>query len=418
MKRSPKVLVFYHYLHPDDVVSSVHFSELCAELVRRGWNVEAMPCNRSCRQEALKFDVKEQWCGVDIRRVWRPGFPQTKALGRFSNAVWMTFRWSLAALTERPDFIIVGTDPILSITAAGVWKLLRPQTRIAHWCFDLYPEAAVADGILRPGGWFTTLLKPVLTHSYRSCDLLGDLGPCMSQRIRAYGSNGRRVTLTPWALAEPALPLPINGPEREAIFGNSPLALLYSGNFGRAHSSDLILQLARRLEPLGACIVFSVRGNKADVLRRDAAAVPNIAFVPFSAQENLEARLSAADIHIVSLREEWTGTVVPSKFFGALAVGRPVLFAGSPESSIAHWIREHKVGWVLTGSTMDATSNELLRYCREPHRLQQLFEHCHTVYQRHFSKRSVMDLWDAELRDLLDHSQKNSVDAKELTLKT
>ena len=368
--------------------------------------------------ERRKFVARESWCGVNIRRVWRPDFPQMKSLGRFANAIWMILRWSLTALTRKPDLIIVGTDPILSITAAGVWKLLRPRTRIAHWCFDLYPEAAVADGILRPGGWFTTLLKPVLAHAYRSCDLLGDLGPCMSHRIRAHGSKGRQVTLTPWALAEPALPVPINRTEREAIFGNSPLALLYSGSFGRAHSSDLILRLARRLEPHGARVAFSVRGNRADVLRRDAAAVPNIAFVPFTSQENLEARLSAADIQIVSLREEWTGSVVPSKFFGALAVGRPVLFAGSPESSIAHWIREHKVGWVLTESSFDATSNELLRYCREPHRLPQLFEHCHSVYKRHFSKRSVVDLWDAELRDLLGHSQKDFINAKELISKT
>jgi glycosyltransferase involved in cell wall biosynthesis len=416
--RPPKALVFYHYLHPDDVVSSVLFSELCAELVRRGWDVEARPGNRSWREEARHLVSKEQWCGVDIRRVWRPAFSQTKTLGRFSNAIWMIFRWSLAALTERPDFIIVGTDPILSVTVAGVWRVLRPRTRIAHWCFDLYPEAAVADGILRPGGWFTTLLKPILAHAYRSCDLLGDIGPCMSQRIRARGSKGRQVTLTPWALAEPALPLPINKPERVKIFANSPLALIYSGSFGRAHSSALILQLARRLDPYGARVAFSVRGNRADLLRREAAAVPNITFVPFTAQENLEVRLSAADIHVVSLREEWTGTVVPSKFFAALAVGRPVLFTGSQESSIAHWIREHKVGWVLTESTMDVTTNELLRYCRDPHRLPQLFEHCHAVYQRHFSKRSVVDLWDAELRDLLEHSQKHFIDAKELTSKT
>jgi colanic acid biosynthesis glycosyl transferase WcaI len=418
-----KVLVFYHYLHPDDVVSSIQFSDLCVELVRRGWDVKAMPCNRSCRQESPKFAVKEQWFGVDIRRVWRPAFPQARALGRFSNAVWMIARWSLAVLAEKPDFIIVGTDPILSVTVAGVWKVLRPGTRIAHWCHDLYPEAAIADGILRPGGWFTTLLKPILAHAYRSCDLLGDLGPCMSQRIRAYGSKGRQVTLTPWALTEPALPVPINQPERKTIFGSSPLALLYSGSFGRAHSSDLILRLARLLEPTGARVAFSVRGNRADVLRRDAAAVPNITFVPFTTQENLEARLSAADIHIVSLREEWTGTVVPSKFFGALAVGRPVLFAGSPESSIAHWIREHKVGWVLTESTFEAAANELLRYCREPHRLAELFAHCHTVYQRHFSKRSVVDLWDAELRNLLGNnkygdSQQDFIDTKELTSKT
>lgn len=397
----PKALVFYHYLHPDDVVSAVLISELCEELVRRGWDVKAMPCNRLWGRESRTCAAKELWRGVKIQRVWRPRFPQAKALGRFANALWMIVRWSMAVLTQMPDLIIVGTDPVLSITVAGVWKVFRPKTRIAHWCFDLYPEAAIADGILRPDGWFARLLRPILAHSYRSCDLLCDLGPCMSQRIRAYHPKGRQVTLTPWALTEPEHPAPVSRHEREAIFGDSPLALLYSGSFGRAHSSDLILELARRLEPHGARVAFTVRGNRADVLQRDAAPIPNITFAPFAAPEKLETRLSAADIHIVSLKEEWTGTVVPSKFFGALAVGRPVLFAGSPESSIAHWIREHKVGWVLTAATLDATSDELLRYCQEPHRLEQLFQHCHAVYRQHFSKQAIADLWDTELRGLL-----------------
>ena len=75
--------------------------------------------------------------------------------------------------------------------------------------------------------------------------------------------------------------------------------------------------------------------------------------MPFAfKQSDLEVRLSAADIHVVTLRDEWTGTVVPSKFFGALAVGRPVLFAGSPKSAVARWIVKHRVGWVLTESSM------------------------------------------------------------------
>jgi colanic acid biosynthesis glycosyl transferase WcaI len=396
-------------MHPDDVVSAVLVTDLCVELVRRGWEVKAMPGNRSCRHESLKYAPKEQWFGVNFQRVWRPEFSQTKALGRFSNAIWMTARWSLAALTEAPDVLIVGTEPVLSVTVAGLWKVLRPRTRIAHWCFDLYPEAAIADGILRRDGWFARLLNPVLTWSYGCCDLLGDIGPCMAQRIRAYHPKGRQVTLTPWALTEPEHPLPIDKCEREALFGDSPLALLYSGNFGRAHSSDLILHLARRLEPHRARVAFSVRGNRAAALQRETADIPNVTFAAFAAQEKLEARLSAADIHVVSLKEEWVGTVVPSKFFGCLAVGRPVLFAGSAESSIAQWIREYKVGWVLTADTMDATIDELLCYCREPERLRELFEHCHAVYKRHFSKQSVVDQWNAELRDLIGVRGQGSV---------
>jgi glycosyltransferase involved in cell wall biosynthesis len=257
--------------------------------------------------------------------------------------------------------------------------------------------------MLASGGWVTALIKPVMTHSYRSCDLVGNLGPCMAERIRAYLPAGRQITLTPWALAEPSAPLPTDTVERDAIFGDAPLALLYSGSFGRAHSSDLILRLARHMEPAGARVAFSVRGNRAAALQHDATGISNVSFAPFADQEKLESRLSAADIHIVSLREEWTGTVVPSKFFGALGAGRPVLFVGSPESAIAYWIREYNVGWVLTAATFEATAAELLRYSRESDRLADLFLHCHRVYHDHFSKRSVTDQWDFHLRDLLAH---------------
>ncbi|MGA7410232.1 MAG: glycosyltransferase family 4 protein [Bryobacteraceae bacterium] len=400
----PKALVFYHYLYPDDVVSAVHVSELCEELVRRGWDVTAMPCNRSCRDKFPKHPARERWKGVEIRRIWRPALSQASTLGRFANAIWMVCRWSTAALRHSPDFIIVGTDPVLSVTVARVWKLLRPHTRVAHWCFDLYPEAAVADGILRPDGWFLATLKPVLRNAYGRCDLLADIGSCMGARLRSYQPRGRQVTLTPWALSEPARPLAIDQHERMMIFGDAQLALLYSGNFGRAHSSSLILQLARRLAPHEVQLTFSVRGNRADALRQAAASVPNVRFVPFAAQGDLEARLSAADIQVVSLDADWTGTVVPSKFFGALAVGRPVLFAGSPESAVAKWILVHQVGWVLTESNLESVANELLRCAQASGEMARLFEHCHAVYNKHFSKRWVADQWDAELRRMLPGS--------------
>jgi len=54
----------------------------------------------------------------------------------------------------------------------------------------------------------------------------------------------------------------------------------------------------------------------------------NISFVDFAPCAAWNP-IGSGDIHVVTLREEWTGTVVPSKFFGALAAGRPVLFAGA-----------------------------------------------------------------------------------------
>jgi glycosyltransferase involved in cell wall biosynthesis len=193
--------------------------------------------------------------------------------------------------------------------------------------------------------------------------------------------------------------------ERKAVFGDSQLALLYSGNFGRAHSFAELLAIARQMRDVDAHFAFSIRGNRAEEVRKAVRPEDhNISFVPFAHQERLEARLSAADIQIVSLRTEWTGAVVPSKFFGALAAGRPVLFFGSEDSYVARAIRKHRVGWVCSPGSERAIVQELRGVAERPLALRELREHCHRVYHTYFARDLVLNRFDRELRSLLGES--------------
>jgi colanic acid biosynthesis glycosyl transferase WcaI len=403
--RRPRVAVLYHYFHPDDVVSARHYAEFCSGLADRGWDVLALPCNRGCRNPSLSFPLREQWGEVTIRRVWRPRFRQASSLGRILNAAWMHAAWCLSLLADGrpgPDVLVIGTDPVLSVLVAPVVRKMCPSVRIAHWCFDLHPEGPIAEGMLRPDGWPARALRRLLRAAYGSCDLVADLGRCMRDRLEPYGHTCRKVTLVPWALAEPAALAAPDPAARRALFGVEPLGLLYSGNFGRAHSCEEFLELARLLRGSGTHFCFGVRGNRADELR--ATVRPddtNVTVAGFAPEAVLEQRLAAADIHLVSLRPEWTGLVVPSKFFGSLAVGRPVLFAGSRASAVARWIEEHRVGWVLDGGSREAIAGRLRELARDPGELRGLQQHCHQVYQQHFARRRVLDDWDRELKALL-----------------
>jgi glycosyltransferase involved in cell wall biosynthesis len=283
------------------------------------------------------------------------------------------------------------------------WKLLRPRTKIAHWCFDLYPEAAIAGGILRPQSLIARTARGLMRRAYARCDLIVDIGECMRARIRRYAPHARFATFTPWALAEPPQAPLADPAERHALFPAARIGLLYSGNLGRAHCYDRTLSLARRLQDANVEFAFSVRGNSQALLRAalNGGSGANIRMDGFVDQNRLEARLSAADIHIVTLRDDWTGTVVPSKFFGALAVGRPVLFEGSPDSAIARWIQQFNVGWLLTAESEERVAAELAELSRAPESLAALFERCHQAYASHFSKQSVLNAWDRELRSLL-----------------
>ena len=405
MAKRPSAGILYQFFHPDDVVSARIFSEFCTDLRGRGWDVTAWPCNRACHDAEECYPLAEDWEGVAIRRIWRPAFRQTSGLGRTVNAAWMLVAWCLTLLRDRrdrPDILVIGTDPVFGILIAPVVRKLLPDVRIVHWCFDLYPEYAIAEGMFRADSRLIRALKRVLPAAYASCDLVADLGSCMRSRLAGYGHTCRKTTLTPWALAEPPDVEHPDPETRRELFGANALGLLYSGNFGRPHSYVDLLVLARRLRGSGIDFCFGVRGSRAEELRQ--AVQPedtNVSFAGFAPEEALAKRLAAADIHLVSLRQEYTGLAVPSKFFGALASGRPVIFSGSNDSALARWIEEYNIGWVLNERTQELVAAELLELRNRPEKLQDLQQRCFQVYHEHFSRDSVVEEWDRQLRELV-----------------
>lgn len=295
---------------------------------------------------------------------------------------------------------MTGTDPIFGIILSPFLKWLRPKAKIVHWCFDLYPEAAIADGVIKEKNRLISILNAFLNPGYKACDLVADLGPCMRNQLKKYPVKAS-ITLTPWAQEEPPKPLVFDHGEREIIFRQSNLALLYSGSFGRAHDYTLTLALARLMRKQ-AIFAYSARGSRLEELKRVVNPEDtNIQFIDFAPMDKLTARLSAPDVHLVSLRPEWSGIVVPSKFFGILAVGRPVLFDGGENSSIALWIREHKLGWVLKPDNLEEVAKDLLQFSQDNHRKTEMFHHCYQVYQSYFSRKVITDRWYEELRNLL-----------------
>ena len=129
----------------------------------------------------------------------------------------------------------------------------------------------------------------------------------------------------------------------------------------------------------------------------------NISFAGFAPLEELEIRLGAADIHMTSLRQEWSGIAVPSKFFGSLAIGRPVIFAGPSESAIAQWINKFNVGWVLNKENIDKIAEQLFQLTYSPSSIRALQKRAHKVYTSEFSRSSVTKNWHSVLSDFITY---------------
>ncbi|HBJ34965.1 MAG TPA: hypothetical protein DDZ51_09440 [Planctomycetaceae bacterium] len=437
------VFLLYHFFQPDDVISARLYSDLAVELTESGFDVTAVPSIRRCHGRREPLAKHESWAGGKIRRVWRPAWPQHRTAGRFGNTLFMLLAWTwLAVVTprRRGEVMVVGTDPVLGVLIAISWRLLRPNSRIIHWCHDLYPDAAVADGIVPDSARWVRLLRWMLGIAYRRCDVIADLGLCMRRRLQAASGEvdrsdvatadrdrlpgtspetrspvtsspvtssadaaaaaehhwwqGRYATLVPWSLVEPDRVQQPDLATRRELFGDHRLGMLYSGNFGRAHGFESLIALARRLRSDDVGFCFAGRGLRLDSVRAEMTdADVNIRFAGFAEESDLEMRLAAADIHLVTLRQGWTGTVVPSKFFGALAAGRPVLFAGDRDSAIARWIDQYQIGWVLNQETIDELATSIVSLAGSVDAMEEMRQRCFEVYHREFSKSVQLDRW-------------------------
>jgi glycosyltransferase involved in cell wall biosynthesis len=408
------LLLCYHFFHPDDVVSARMFTDLAVEQTRRGWQVSVLTSNRLWRDPHAQLPRFERWNDVEIHRVFRPPWDQARPFERLGNSAWMLASWlararSLGAQRDgaQParsfDAIVVGSDPAFSALMAPVLRRLFPRAAIVHWCFDLYPEAITAEGIGQTH--VEKAARGLMRIAYAAYDALVDIGPRMRERLAEYGAPGRQETLVPWALAETDRPIAVDTTARRALFPDAKLALLYSGTMGRAHEFSALLRLARACRARtgnAISICFSVRGNRADELAREITADDtNVSLAPFADEATLQARLAAADLHLVSLRDDWAGVVVPSKFFASLAVGRPVIYAGPAESEIARWIGEHDIGFHVTDGTTDAVADRLHELLDDGGALARLRERALAVYRREWSRAVTNDRWDGLLRDLV-----------------
>jgi glycosyltransferase involved in cell wall biosynthesis len=189
------------------------------------------------------------------------------------------------------------------------------------------------------------------------------------------------------------------------MFGETTLAILYSGALGRPHDVGALVDLARACRArLGRTITFcfAVRGSRLEELKAAVRADDvNVRIVPFTGETDLAVHLEAADLHLLSLRASWSGLSIPSKFFGALAVGRPVVYAGPPQSDVARWIRSLSVGYELRPETRAATVEALERLSRSPAALTALQVNAKRAYDANFGRERAADAWDRLLDDVV-----------------
>jgi glycosyltransferase involved in cell wall biosynthesis len=173
----------------------------------------------------------------------------------------------------------------------------------------------------------------------------------MDERLHLDGRapGGEALVMPPWPHEQVVEPLPHAANwfrERHGMAGK--FVVMYSGNHSPANPLDTLLEAARRLRD-DERIRFAFVGGGMSKPALDAFVAEhhlhNVISLPYQPLADLRYSLSAADVHVVSLGEGMVGIIHPCKVYGAMAVGRPVLFLGPSPSHVSDLLASHRIGW-------------------------------------------------------------------------
>ena len=384
------------FFWPDESAVSLLLTDLAEDLQATGHEVHVFTSRQLYNRPQAKLPKEEIWQGIKIHRLGTSCFGRRRFWLRLVDA--LTFHFALGSakkLTVKPDAWFVMTEPPLILNT--VVRLQRQLGgRIIHHVDDLYPDLAIALGSLPRRGPIATLLTRWAKAGLVKCDQVLALGECMARVLKEKGVSDDRLTITPpWADGNRLTPLDHgeNGFRREIGMGSDQLVVMYSGNMGLGHRFETILAAARSLSSNDQIkFVFigdGAKKNQIDAFRQ-AHNLKNILMLPYQPRERLGETLSAGDIHLISLDAKVQGFIVPSKLAGILAVGRPAIFVGDKENSIAAAILREHCGHVIPEGDAAQLGKIIEGLLKNPEDRRRLGESARNLFSREYDRAVVV----------------------------
>lgn len=369
-------------------------------LARTGWDVTVIT-GRSAYGGEERHPSKEVLNGVMVKRVWSTDFGRQRLVLRAID--YLTFYifafFSMLLTARRGDVILAKTDPpIISVAA-----MIAAQFKSAHlvnWCQDLFPETAEALGLKWAGGFFGRQLRRLRNASLNRADRNIALHATMQEYLIADGIDPSTIEVIPnWPDSGLTPVDPADNKLREEWGFANETVIGYSGNLGRGHMPKKIAQLMSLVGEVGHLSWLYIGGGAGlESLKKHLPKEARIEFRPYQPISALSSSLSVADIHLVSLDPACEGLIVPSKFYGILAVDRPVIFLGDPNGAIARDLVEIQNGLVLDSTQPKTWALQVKQFISE---LRQGADHSRAPTAKEMANTSIAK-WDAVLTHVAD----------------
>lgn len=343
-----KLLILSEYFYPDKSSTPKVLTELAEDIVKNNIEVDVITSSNSYRGQNSDLKQSEVYEGINIKRVYSSKFNRNKTLGRLIN--YLTFLVSAfinTIIKKNYDYILlVSNPPVLPIIGYLVNKIRRkPYIYLLH---DIYPDMAVKVGAIKEGGLICKVMTSINKKIYNSAYKVIVLGKDMKQNLLDKNVPEDKIEIiTNWADREKIYEISKNNEFSMKNNIDDTFNIVYTGNIGRFHDIETILESANKLKERNDIkFIFVGDGYKKKDIESyiKEFSLENIKIFDYQYGKTYNQLLNCADVFITTLDKGIEGLGVPSKTYSYLAASKPIIAIMNKDSEIGSLIEENNLG--------------------------------------------------------------------------
>lgn len=400
-----KVLILSIYHDPEPIPKT---GELARELQRRGHEVTvvtAFPHYPSgelyagYRLAPWRWEVRD---GVRVLRTFiYPYHGRRSSLRMVNYLTWMLSSMQAAWLTPACDVLYVWHPPLTVGVSAWVISKLK-RVRYVYDVQDLWPESALASGLMTPGR-LVDFLHRLADWVYARAPRVFVVSRAAAEHLRDRGVDPAKISVAQHWVDTTAFQDRSSRDIRAEYGWRDRFVLMFAGNIGMVQGLETIVEaavLVRR--SVNAYFVFV--GDGADRARLEQLTadrrLTNVQFVGRHPASEMPAFLRAADAVLVHLRPSGIAEyAIPTKILSYLAASRPILCAAGGAS--AELVRDADAGLITKPGDAIGLAGAVERLASmAPQARARLGENGHRYLATNLEKRRVIDFYEQTLMEL------------------
>lgn len=398
-----QIVFFTQLYYPDMTTTARIMADLVEDLASYGMKTEVV-CAQPTYIVKGKFPKAESYRGVAIRRVWSLLFDKNRNIGRILNSTSCFFSMLPRLFSCRTGALLIfNTNPALLSLLGLVGNRLKKQKYVIL-IHDLWPELPAHMGMIKKGGALYRIIDSANRLSLKYASGIVVLSEAMKRRIlRKVPEMGDKIHIIHnWADGNRVYPVKKENNRLLKEFGlQEKKVVMYSGNLGRYQPLEVIIGAANELGDRNDILfLFAGDGGQRQKIQQIAASlrINNVMFIPFQPLDRLAESLSMADVGLIGIYPWNEGVIMPSKLYGLLAVGKPIICVSDPESEVIKILEKARAGFHSSIHDSKELAQKITDLLDNSEKARQLGESGRRYFLAHFERKQITKQW----KDILE----------------